>query len=196
MRVKTVRALGSLFVFALLSPAGFLFSIEPHQPVALTSPTANFADTETATTLFNRMQKLAGKVNKEAGPIEVQNYELSWQDEGSSLDRIKSQINKMGSDLLQLSEMRKKLEPWQQRLLKRTTPDVHEMVYQTDAAIKMLNAQEDTMALQGTPYPQSIGILSHKANQLADSVGTFTQYVHAAQKLAALQQHVGMKASS
>ena len=196
MRLNFFRILGSLLAVALISPIGLLFSIEPHHIAALTSTSANWADTETAATLFNRMQKLAWKVDKEAGPIAVQNSELSWQDEAGSLDRMKSQINEMGQDLMRLSEMRNKLEPWQQHLLNRMTPDVHEMVYQMDEALNTLDAHENRITLALTQYPQNIDQIYDSANQMSGTISTVTQYAHAEEKMPALNKLNATQAGS
>ncbi len=196
MRSNFIRVFGWLFAFLLMSPAGYLLAIQPRQPVALSSATANWADTERATTLFGNIQDLAQKVRREVGPLQVQEPQLSWQIDASRLTQIKSDVNKMSNDLAQLSSMRKKLEPWQQQLLKPATRNVHELVYQTEAAIKMLDAQHDMLALSGGNYPQALDIISHSAHKVSSAVGTYTQYAQAAQQLAGLHPANNTRAQS
>lgn len=195
MRLNIFRVLGSLLVVALVSPVGYLCAMNSHPLPYLTSPSANWADSENATNMFNRIQLLARKVQNEDGPLTVDDVQLAWQIDAGKLDQIRSQVNEMSGDLLQLCEMRKKLEPWQQQLLGRMTPKIHELVYETQAAIEMLNHQHSMMALYPTSYPHYLAAISHDANQLAGSVGTYTQYVHAAKKLAKLQKRNGAKVS-
>ncbi|MCL5005293.1 MAG: hypothetical protein M1404_02065 [Acidobacteria bacterium] len=196
MRAKSFRVLGYLLAFALVSPVGLLFAIETPQPMALTSPTANLADTQEATAMINQIRNLSMKVTKEVGPLQVEGEQLPWMIHASILARIRDHVNKMSVDLWKLSQMKKDLDPWQQQLLHRMVPNVHELVYQTEAAIQMLRNQEDTMALSLTNYPDFLNAIYHNANQVAGTVGTFTHYVHAAQKMAEPRRHVSKKASS
>ncbi|MCL5005294.1 MAG: hypothetical protein M1404_02070 [Acidobacteria bacterium] len=196
MHTKSFRVLGYLLAFALISPVGLLFSIETPQPMALTSPTANLADTQQATAIFNKIQDLSLKVRREVGPLVVEGGELSWEINAWRLARIKSQVNKMSSGLTRLSQMKAELDPWQQQLLSKMVPNVHELIYQTQAAITTLSSHQNRSALALTDYPGYINAIYHNANQVVDNVGTFTQYVHAAQKMAELRRHVSKKASS
>ena len=197
MRIHINRVLGLLFTFALFSPAAVLFCAALPQPTALTSPTANWAETEQATAKINQIQNLASKVRREDGPLTVEGEELNWQVHSGRLGEIRTQVNKMSRDLSQLSKMKNQLEPWQQQLVHSMTVNIHELGYQTQAAIKTLTAQHDTMALAMTQYPGYLNAIYHNANHLAGSIGTFTGYVRAAQKLATLQHGTaGAKARS
>ncbi len=192
MRMNIFRIMGTLLVAGLVSPAALLFSVNSQQQLpTLTSNSANWAATEEATSSFNQIQDLAQKVRKQVGPLETNGVNLTWQVHADRLARIKAEVNEMGSDLLALTHMRNKLDPWQQQLLDRMTPRIHELVYQTRAALKKLNAQHDTQALAAVRYPQNLRIISHNAARLADTVGTYSQYVQAAQSVAMLRQQNG-----
>ena len=194
MHKQIVRLFGMLLAVALFSPVGFLFSVGTQQELELTSKTANWANVEYASHLFNQIQDLSRKVEREVGPIQVQEVQLFWQGQSVKMDQVRDQVNKMSQDLWQLSQMRNNLEPWQQKLLDRMTPDVHELVYQTRAAIRVLNNQHSKLALFGTSYPQYITVISNKASQLSSSIGTFTEDAQSAQRLASLEQQTGTKA--
>lgn len=195
MRKQIVRIFGIFLAVALISPVSFLFSAGTRQQLTLTSKTANWADTEDASQMFNHMQHLAWKVAKEVGPIQVQEVQLTHQAQAAYLDRIRTDVNRLSMDLSRLSAMKSKLEPWQQQLLGRMTPHVHELVYQTRAAIQELDKQQGRLALYATDYPGYIAAISNNASQLNSSIGTFTQSAHAAEKLARIEQQGGPKAS-
>lgn len=194
MRKSIVRVFGTLLAIGLFSPVGLLFSMGTQQPLNLTSSAANWADTEQASQLFNQVQHLSRKVEHEVGIIQGEGTDLFWQGQADNMDQVRNHVNEMSSDLAQLARMRSKLEPWQQQLLDRMTPDIHEMVYQTRAAIHVLNGQHNRLALFASNYPQYITVISNKSSQLSSSIGTFTQSVQAAQKMATLEQQTGAKA--
>lgn len=177
-------------------PAGMLFAVTTNsQQFGIKSPTANWYDTEEAATLLNQMHNLAYKVTKAIGPIQVQENELAWQDQSSMLSSAKADINKMGNDLVRLDEMKNKLEPWQQSLIGKVTPRVHELVYQADAAIEQVNKYHSKTHLALLQYPNNINMIYKNANEMAGTIGTVTQYAHAEQRVAALDHHTA-KASS
>lgn len=196
MLMRTLRLVGLPVILALFLPTGFLFAAVP-AAVGATSPSVNWADAEEATTMFNNVQKLARKVRNEGSPLETNGIWLGWRINAHRLNDIRSQVNEMSSDIGQLSKVRENLDPWQQRLLARITPDVQELVYQTRAAIHALNSRlQDPRMLAATNYPNDIFTLCHKSKQVVGSIGTFTQYNQTKQKLAALRKQVGTKTSS
>ncbi|MCL5005295.1 MAG: hypothetical protein M1404_02075 [Acidobacteria bacterium] len=166
MRSKIFQVLGSLLAFALISPVGLLFSIETPRPVALTSPTANLADRQEASAIFNRIQVLALKVRNQVGPLQFQGGHLAWRTQAFILTRIKDHVNKMSKDLWKLSQMRENLDPQQQQLLRRITPDVHELVYQTQAVIQRLNRRHYQRYTMAAMSKANYSVIYHNANQL------------------------------
>ena len=188
MRRNVIRTIESALLVALLMPAGMLLATETYQPPAVTSSTANWYDVEQASNLLNEMQAQALHVTKNIGPLQVQEIELAWQDQGSLLERAKHHINIVGNDLVKLDQMRSKLEPWQQSLVHKITPAVQEMVFQTDAAIQTLNAHENRTYLATTSYPGYINQIYKNANQVANTIGTVKQYATAEEKMAELSK--------
>jgi hypothetical protein len=188
MRRNVIRTMESALLVALLMPAGMLLATERYQPPAVMSSTANWYDVEQASNLLNEMQAQALHVTKNVAPLQVQEIELDWQAQEAMLESAKHHINLVGNDLVRLDQMRSKLEPWQQSLINKITPAVHEMVYQTDAAINGLNAHQSRTYLALTQYPAYINQIYKNANQMANTIGTVKQYAHAEEKMAELSK--------
>lgn len=196
MRLNMIKTTGLLVLAGLLMPAGMLLGAETHQPAAVTSSSANWYDVEQASNKFNRINTLALKVRKDVGILQVEGNELNWQDQAARLARAKNQINTIGDNLEQLNQMKNKLLPWQQSLLNKITPSIHEMVYQTDAALNKLSAHENHTYLSLSQYPQNINQIYDHSNQVAQTINTVTQYARSEQKMAALKTLNSNKAGS
>jgi DNA repair exonuclease SbcCD ATPase subunit len=188
MRRNLARTIESIVLVSLLMPVGMLLATETYQPPAVTSSTANWYDVEQASNLLNEMQTRALHVRKEVARLQVQEIELGWQAQAARLVRAKNDINTIGNDMVRLDQMRSKLEPWQQSLINKTTPALHEMVYQTDAAINRLNAHQSRTILSLTQYPKNINQIYRNATQMANTFQTVTQYAHAEEKMAELSK--------
>ena len=196
MRLNFVRTTGLILLAGVLMPAGMLLATETPEPPAVTSSTANWYSVEQASNLFDHMNTLALKVRKEVARLQVQGYELNWREHSARLARARNDINTIGENLVQLDEMASRLEPWQQSLIKKIAPDIHAMVYQTDAALNTLSNHEDRIALSVTQYPQNIDHIYRNANQMSDTISTVTQYAHAEQKMEALNRMNGTEDGS
>lgn len=196
MRRNVLRMVGTLLFVGLLMPAGMLCAVSTSQQFGITSSTANWYDTEEATNLLNQMQTLAHNAKKQVARLQVQELQLTWQAQSQRLATAKYDVNKMGADLLQLNHMEKGLEPWQQTLVHKVTPQVHEMVYQLNAAINKLNKDQNRTQLALTQYPQNINMIYKSANRMADTIGTVTGYAQAEQNLARLEHPNTAKSSS
>ncbi len=196
MRLNVVRTIEALLLAGLIMPAGMLFAVTTNRQFGIKSNTANWQDTEEATNLLNQMQTLARNARRQVGRLQVQEIELNWEDQSQRLDTAKYDVNKMGADLFQLDQMEKRLEPWQQSLVHKVTPEVHEMAYQMDAAIAKLNKYENKDSLALTEYPQNINMIYKSANRMAGAIGTVSRYVQAEQRMAALDQHMTARATS
>lgn len=119
----------------LCAPATTLYA-ERQNPLSLPHMSiTNWADTYRASNLSNNMENLARRLRREIGPLQVDEIQFVFAAQASKFGRVKCDVNKMGNDLLQMDTMKKILEPWQRQLLHRATPNVHELVYHTDAAI-------------------------------------------------------------
>ncbi len=186
MRTNFMKTIGLALFMTLLMPAGMLFARESNSASSLTSKTANWYDVEEASNLLNRVQTHAINTRNALGQDQVAETDLAWQIQALNLDRARYNINKMGADLLQLDEISSKVEPWQQRLIHKVTPQIHEMGYQLEAAINTLNKYQSKDHLALTQYPHYINQVCRNANQVSGTIGTVTQYAHAEQKMAAL----------
>lgn len=195
MRITIPRKLETLLIVLMLAPAGMLFATVQSPTALQEANPAKWASQQHATQLINKIQDLAYSVSKKVGPLQVNEMNTPWPAQATMLDQLKTRVNQMSEDLFQLSAMRKSLAPWQQKLLHLMTPKVHELVYQTRAAIKEMNARQSAMALAMTPYQQNIDIIGRQSVKLQNSVGVFTHYQHAKAKLAQLQRHPSPAAS-
>ena len=196
MRLNFHKITGLLLLAGLLMPAGMLLEAKTYQPPAVISTTANWFDVEQASSLLNRMQTRALKVRKEVARLQIQGDELPWQVDSARLERTSNDIDAIGNDLANLDQMRSKLEPWQQSLVHKITPAIHEMAYQTDAAIRTLNTHQNRSFLAMSEYPQNINLIYKNANEMANTIQTVTQYAHAEEKMAELNKGNHNKARS
>lgn len=196
MRRNVARTIESVLIVALVIPAGMLLADTNYQPPMVTSSKANWYDVEQASNKLHQMKALSLKVRNEVARLQVQNLELDWSDQAARLASAKADVNKIGDVLAQLNQMKTRIEPWQQSLLEKVTPRVHEMVYNMDAALKALRANKNRYRLALSEYPQNINMIERNANQTAGTIGTVTQYAHAEQKMAALRHPATNKASS
>jgi len=190
MRRGLSFAIGTALLALMILPGSVLFAVQSSPKSSLTSNTANWYYSQQATDILNHIQTLAARARQELEPLQVQEVGLSWQVQADMLDRAKHDVNMMGSDLLQLEKMKGQLEPWQENLISRITPMVHEMVYQLDEAIAQINQYQDPVRLSLTEYPQNVALFCKNAGDITGTAGTFNQYVHAEQEMAALQRKI------
>lgn len=188
MHKNSMKLIGMTVFITLLMPVGMLFAKESAPASSLTSSNANWYDVEKASNLLNRMQTHAINTSNALGQNQVAETDLAWQIQALNLDRARSNVNKMGADLLRLAEIRGKVEPWQQRLIHKVTPQVHEMATQLDAAINTLNKYQSKDHLALTQYPQYINQVCRNANLVSGTIGRVTHYARAEQKVAALNR--------
>ena len=183
---NTLRTIGFMLFAGLIMPAGMLLANERYNTYPVTSSTANWYDVEQASSLFKSMNRLADKVTKEVGILQVEGSQLGWREHSARLGRAKNAINAIGEDLLELNRMKSRLEPWQQSLINKITPQVHEMVYQTEEALDRVRTDKNRNALALSQYPQNIDQIYNNASQMSGTINTVTQYAHAEQKMEAL----------
>lgn len=195
MRITIPRTLEVLFVALMLAPAGTLFATVQSPMAQPESSSAHWASRQQATELIYNIRNLADRVNKEVGPLQANEIHTPWEAQETTLIQLKANVNKMSKDLFRLTAMRSDLAPWQQKLLHLMTPGVHELVYQTRAAIKEMNAKQSATALALTPYQQNIDMIARQSNKLQSSVGVFTQFQQAKAKLARLDRHTARASS-
>jgi hypothetical protein len=133
--------------------------------------------TPNAKKAFTRIQDLAQNVRQQVGPLKfgTNGTDLTWKVHSMKLSNVKTWVNEMESDVHRLETSKSDLPAWQKQLLSNVREDTHELVYQTSAAIKVLDQHHNKMALVTTSYPQDIDMISQKANDAANSIGTVFQ---------------------
>lgn len=169
------KKLGTLAVAFLIVPAGLA--------LARTAPDAasTRADTMSTTTnvqrTFSKIQDLAQNIREEIGPLkfDTNGTQVTWKVHSTRLMKVKKQVNQMENEVNRIATRKASLPDWQQQLLGNVKRDTHELVYQTQAAVKQLNKLRNTNALALTRYPQYIDQISQKANDAASSIGTVFQ---------------------
>lgn len=188
MRRNLARTIESLVLVLLVMPVGMLLADTMFQSPAATSSRANWYDVEQASNMLRQMKDLSMNARREVARLQVQGRQLAWESQAIRLSQARADIDTIGHDLGQLNQMRDRLEPWQQSLVYKVTPEVHEMVYQMDAALKALNVHEDRAALALSEYPQNIDMIYQNSNRMAGTIGTVTEYAHAEERMAKLRQ--------
>lgn len=188
MRRNLARTVESLVLVFLIMPVGMLLADTIYEPSVAASSSANWYDVEQASNMLRQMKDLSLKARREVARLQVQGRQLDWESQATRLSKAETDIDTIGNDLVQLNQMRGRLEPWQQSLVYKVTPEVHEMVYQMDAALKALNVHEDRAALALSEYPQNIDMIYQNSNRMAGTIGTVTEYAHAEERMAKLRQ--------
>lgn len=181
--MNKLRTLGTFLLAGAITPAGVLFSQSSAATVTANGTYARHTDpastgsNRNVQNKFSKIQDLAQNVRKDVGPLKsgTNGTELNWQIHAQRMARVKRSVNQMETDINQLQSQKASLAPWQQQLLGNLKEDTNEMVYQTSAALKVLNAHHDKMALVTTSYPQNIDMISQKANDAATSIGAVFQ---------------------
>lgn len=163
----------------MLAPAGTLFAAAPSPVAQSESRSANWESRQQPTRLFRNIQDLAYRVAKDVGPLRVNQLDTPWMAQATTLIELKHHVNKMSEDLFHLTAMRKELAPPQQKLLSLMTPRVHELIYQTRAAIKEMNAKQSDMALAMTPYQQNIDIIGRQSDKIQNSIAAISHFQQA-----------------
>jgi len=188
MRTNLMKMIGLALFMTLLMPVGMLFAKESTPTNSLTSNTANWYDVEEASNLLGRMQTHAINARNALGQNQVSETDLAWQIQALNLDNARSNVNRMGADLLQLDRISSKVEPWQQRLIYKVTPQVHEMAYQLEAAINTVNEYQSKDHLALTQYPQYVNQVCRNANQVSGTISNVTRSADTEEKVAALHE--------
>ena len=126
-----------------------------------------------ADNIFNRMQGEATAVRNATNGLQQDAYEtdLTWQVHAQKLNRVRRDVNSMGEDLCRLQTIRRELSPAQKKMLDRVAPRVRSLAANTEAAIKTLNKNHDT--LYAANYPQRVGQIYQEATSLSKSVNNF-----------------------
>lgn len=179
--MSRLKTFGTLLLAGSLAPAGVLLA----QPATAATPAVNTHTSQmdpasmntSVQNKFTRIHDLSQKAGKDVAPLKfgTNGTELNWKVHSIRLARAKKAVNQVEKDVKQLESRKAGLTPWQRQLLGNVKEDAHEMVYQTRAAVKVLNAHHNKNALALTSYPQNIDMIWQKANDAAEEIGTVFQ---------------------
>jgi len=106
---------------------------------------------------------------------------LQYQTHAAELMKAKDAINRMGSDLRQLEDLRASALPWQQAVIDRMEPVLVGLAGHATEAIERLN--EDRRQLPSQAYRDSVGSLYTYAQQARTLISVNLDYAQAREKL-------------
>ena len=187
MRRDLIRTMGLALLIGMMMPVGTVLAAGTYRQRVVTPSASSWQQSEEATNLLNQIQTLAAKTTREVAPIQVQEQQTAWEQQDGMLLRASDEINAISRKLVRLDQVKSGLEPWQQTVVRKATPEAHEMVYQMDIALAKLGAHEDPTYLAMSTYPQNIDAICKNANEMEGTIRTGIQYAHAEGKMATLK---------
>lgn len=134
--------------------------------------------------LFKQISSNAAIVGKHGDKLESftrGGSRLQYQTHAAELMAAKDAINAMGSDFVQLQELRLGALPWQQSVIDRMEPVLVDLAGHATQAIDRLN--EDRRRLPSQEYRDAVGNLSESANQVRNLISVNLDYAQAREKL-------------
>ena len=187
MRRGLIRTMGLALVVGMMMPVGTALAAGTYRQQVVTPGANSWRQSEKATKLLNQVQTLAARTAREVAPIQVQEQETAWEQQDGMLLRASDEINAISRKLGRLDQTKSGLEPWQQTIVQKATPEAHEMVYQMDIAMAKLGAHEDPTYLAMSTYPQNIKAICKNADELEGTIRTGIQYAQAKGKMDTLK---------
>lgn len=136
---------------------------------------ADSAATDRVSAILSAANMQAVQLKQDAGLLEsYTRSNLSWESHAEAINRMKDNINKMSGLLSQLQDSRSSAAPWQQSAIDRIIPVAKELASNTTTAIEALNKNPRQV---GTPaYQEYLEAIDDSANNLAATIGDFTDY--------------------
>lgn len=187
MRRGLIRTMGLALLVGMMMPVRTALAAGTYRQKVATASTRSWRQSEKATNLLNQIQTLAAKTTREVAPLQVQEQQTAWEQQDGMLLRASDEINSINRKLVRLDQIKSELEPWQQTVVRKVTPEAHEMVYQMNIALAKLGAHEDPTYLATSTYPQNINAICKNANEMEGTIRTGIQYAQAEGKMAALK---------
>ena len=179
--------MGLALLIGMMMPVGTVLAAGTYRQRVVTPSASSWQQSEEATNLLNQIQTLAAKTTREVAPLQVQEQQTPWEQQDGMLLRASDAINAISRNLVRLDQIKSGLEPWQQTVVRKATPEAHEMVYQMDIALAKLGAHEDPTYLAMSTYPQNINAICKNANEMKGTIRTGIQYGQAEGKMATLK---------
>jgi len=187
MRQDLIRTMGLALLIGMMMPVGTALAAGTYRQRVVTPSARSLRQSEEATNLLNQIQTLAARTSREVAPIQVQEQQTAWEQQDGMLLRASDDINAISRKLVRIDRIKSGLEPWQQSVVRKATPEAHELVYQMDLALAKLGAHEDPTYLLMSTYPQNIDAICRNANEMQGTIRTGIQYATAEGKMATLK---------
>jgi hypothetical protein len=106
---------------------------------------------------------------------------VSWEAHSTAIEKIKADVNAMGTLLKKLQGSRGKAILWQQTAIDRIEPVAKELASNTTSAIDHLN--KDPRHLNTAAYQNYLEAIADSANNLASMISDFVDYGKTRQRL-------------
>jgi len=99
---------------------------------------------------------------------------VSWQSYADQLSQIRTNVNKVGSIIRQLNDLRVVSSQWQKIAINRLTPLLNDLASNTQQTINRLNAYPN--AVHSISYRKYVATHQELATDLASMIGSFVDY--------------------
>ena len=109
---------------------------------------------------------------------------VSWQSYADQLSQTRTHVNKVGSIIQQLNDLRVISSQWQRIAINRLTPLLNELANNTQHTITKLNANPN--AVHSASYRKYVSAHQELAGDLATMIGSFVDYGRTKEKFEAL----------
>ena len=138
-------------------------------------------DSEEVSKLLSEAKTEALELKKDAQEMEsFTRSKLSWESHAATVERIKEHVNAVGRLVTKLNDARAAASPWQEQAIEQITPLLREMAVNTEATIKLLNANKHR--LHTPEYKEYLTTNYEVAMELAALVTDFVDYGKAKNK--------------
>jgi len=170
---RNIRLYAAFFVGALLTTTSAL------------SADSRKTDSEQVSKLLSDAKSEALVLERDAEQLSAfTQSSVSWQSYSDQLNQIRTHVNKVGSIIQQLNDLRVISSQWQKIATDRLTPLLNEMASNTQLTITKLNANPN--AVHSASYRKYVSAHQELANDLASMIGSFVDYGKTKEKFEAL----------
>jgi hypothetical protein len=154
---------------------------------------AQTADSEQISNLLKQAKRHAVLAEDDAAKLEsYTTSKVSWQLHAAQLHRIREHINELGQLNKQLTDLRGKGSPWQQKAIDQIDPQLREMADLLTATIKHLNDNQDRVHMQ--PFRDYVKANAELTSRIASMIDDFVDYDEAKLKANSLEQRLELPA--
>jgi hypothetical protein len=174
--------------------AGTLFLMTPlfastskQEAKTLSTPTYNWAHAEVASGSLRQIHELSGRLVQDSHFLELHSRrnQLEWRNHAAHLRQIRANVNALGRNLKQLQAIHGTIAPWQQKAVKRITPNAVALATHTAGAIEYLNREQSRT--WAPPYTQRVGNMEEHARQIRSALSMFIEYAKTSDHLKGLE---------